>query len=340
MPRRGKKPNPARRAASKTAQPAPKPAASKRSASESNKGKKKRRKVSYKIPAFYTRHDPIESHAIAIVLPQKKGDSASIKATDAHLAQAALQAEQLRLAAQKRKVATEKKNKLAGLAFERTTLAKQTAKAASDGVTGLRNTHMVDVATLPAAVIHEPVQVDPALGLLGPARYGGPGVVVAVYGVGGNTKVDVKYTLDGRTETGIDVVARVTHHTMYEKQPPRAAAKQAPPVRQQRSQATHHPYKHVTLIQALPGAYSNGWGKGWLRCMRFYPTGFGKTRPRLFEESEIVAALKDVAALENFIAGRASQGGGGSRHAARKKSSKGKFVARASKFDPYVQKPF
>ena len=63
--------------------------------------------------------------------------------------------------------------------------------------------------------------------------------------------------------------------------------------------------------------------------MRFYPTGFGKTRPRLFAESEKVAALKDVAALEAFIAGRASQGGGGSRHAARKKSSKGKFVARA-----------
>ena len=273
-------------------------------------------------------------------MPQKKGDSASIKATDAHLAQAALQAEQLRLAAQKRKVATEKKNKLAGLAFERTTLAKQTAKAASDGVTGLRNTLMKDVATLPAAVLHETVQVESALGLLGPAQYGGPGVVVAVYGVGANTKVDVKYTLDGHVETGIDVVGRVTHYTMYEKQPPRAAAKQAPPVRQQRSQATHHPYKHVTLIQALPGAYSNGWGKGWLRCMRFYPTGFGKTRPRLFEESEIVAALKDVAALENFIAGRASQGGGGSRHAARKKSSQGKFVARASKFDPYVQKPF
>ena len=244
MPRRGKKPNPARRAASKTAQPAPKPAASKRSASESNKGKKKRRKVSYKIPAFYTRHDPIESHAIAIVLPQKKGDSASIKATDAHLAQAALQAEQLRLAAQTRKVVTEKKNKLAGLAFERSTLAKQTAKAASDGVTGLRNTLMKDVATLPAAVLHETVQVESALGLLGPAQYGGPGVVVAVYGVGANTKVDVKYTLDGHVETGIDVVGRVTHHTMYEKQPPRAAAKQAPPVRQQRSQQETHPYKH------------------------------------------------------------------------------------------------
>ena len=74
--------------------------------------------------------------------------------------------------------------------------------------------------------------------------------------------------------------------------------------------------------------------------MRFYPTGFGKTRPRLFDESEKVAALKDVAALEAFIAGRASQGGGGSRHAARKKSSKGKFVARARKFDPYVQMSF
>ena len=42
---------------------------------------------------------------------------------------------------------TEKKNKLAGLAFERSTLAKQTAKAASDGVTGLRNTLMKDVLT-------------------------------------------------------------------------------------------------------------------------------------------------------------------------------------------------
>ena len=103
MRRRGKKTTSARRAASKTAQPAPKPATSKRSASAPNKGKKKRRKVSYKIPAFYTRHDPIKSHAIAIVLPQKKGDRASIKATDAHLAQAALQAEQIRLAAQKRK---------------------------------------------------------------------------------------------------------------------------------------------------------------------------------------------------------------------------------------------
>ena len=315
MRRRGKKKTSARRAASKTAQPAPKATGSKRSTSASNKKKNKRRKVSNKIPAIYTRHDPIESHAIAVVLPQKKGASASSKATDAHLAQAALRKEQLRLAKQQRKVKDEKKNKIAGLAFERTTLAKQTAKATSDGVTGLRTAHMQDVTTLPAAVIHEPVHVDPALGLLGPARYGGPGVVVAVYGVGANTTVDVKYTLDSRTETGINVMDRVTHHTMYEKQPPRAAAKQAPPVRQQRSQATNHPYKHTPLIQALPGANSNVWGKGWLRTMRFYLTGFGKMRPRRFDESEIVAALKDAAALEAFIAGRASQGGGGSRHA-------------------------
>ena len=55
------------------------------------------------------------------------------------------------------------------------------------------------------------VQVEMALGIHGPARYGGKGYVVAVTGYGGAAAVTVKYTLGSaqRQEAGIEI-GRVT----------------------------------------------------------------------------------------------------------------------------------
>lgn len=65
-------------------------------------------------------------------------------------------------------------------------------------------------AEKPALRVGAYVEVEAALGIHGPARYGGKGYVVAVAGYGGATSVTVKYTLSAqRREAGIEI-GRVT----------------------------------------------------------------------------------------------------------------------------------
>ena len=56
----------------------------------------------------------------------------------------------------------------------------------------------------PAIRVGEFVTVQAALGIVGPARHGGDGIVIETTGTGSNTVLTVRYTIGGQVERNID----------------------------------------------------------------------------------------------------------------------------------------
>ncbi len=264
-------------------------------------------------------------------MTQAKRRSTAIAPDDEAAVSSATQAEQRRATKANKKAKLEPARKAKALAFETKQHQKRAPKKDSDLVHPLRGDPIAKVDETPAATVGECVRVVSDLKRVGPARHGGTGRVIEVDGVGGETTVSVKYHIGGQIEKGIGV-ERLTHAENPAQQARPTRPRPLAPVKPQQSPAVH-PLVDLPLHTALERANSAHRRPGWLREMHF-----GPGRPSRFEKKEKAKALEEYKELKSYLAGSVAAGGRSSKHAARKKSGKGKgkFVSRARQFDPYV----
>ena len=172
----------------------------------------------------------------------------------------------------------------------------------------------------PALTVGEFVRVDSALGIVGPAKYGGEGWVVGVRGYGAATLIDVKYMGQSAhknssgglkaSETSISM-SRVTPlqaPLSSSKSSPRKRARPerlVPMVEQQQVNKAAPPQ---TLLEVLADGQRRGRKKGWLR------TDYGGKGSGQFSDGERITFLQQVAALEQHLSTSKTMGHAANAH--------------------------
>ena len=278
-------------------------------------------------------HFNITAHTIVLFPSQgKKSNKSTNKAGDRNATSIAKAVQQKKneAAQAKREYLSEAAAMKKALAYAAKIRGKQAPKSVADMYGELRKPDVEDITKVPAAQTGETVEVKPNLGRKGPARHGGRAKVVAVSGVGGLTKLDVKYVVGGPVERGVGI----DHFTKappagFAKLPARAAKGKGrwppePPPPSSLNSLLHLPLKDA-LIRACRSGRKEGWrrelyyGKAHLSIRVWTPAQ--KRRP--------VSEYKEMKAYE--------EGAGVAKHAQRASKSGGQFVARTTQHNPYVE---
>ena len=252
--------------------------------------------------------------------PIAKPDVTMANANDQAVVAKAAKLAKRRASAAVKKAAAEPANMMKAIAHRNKVRAEE--KADLPMVTALRAKKVVDALNVPAARVGDTVEVLPDLGRLGPARSGGKAHVTRVVGLGGLTRIDVRYIQcdGGRTEKDIGVTkfTVLAHAHQDAVLAPRARGNVDYSARGQqprRPQSLRPSLAILPVVEALSRGYQRK--KGWLRleCC-------GPARPKRQTDAWKAERAKGVALYRELAAHLAATG---ERDKERKK---GKFAQR------------
>ncbi len=279
-----------------------------------NPAKKNRKATAKKPPSTATTSSKPSASPIA------KPDVTMADANDQAAVDKAARLAKRRAAAAVKRAAAEPEHMKKALAFRNKVRAAE--KADLPMVTALRVKKVVDALTVPAAHVGDTVEVLPDLGRPGPARCGGKAHVTRVLGLGGRTRIDVRFIQcdGGRIEKDIGVTkfTVLTHAHQDAVLARRARGNVDYSARGQqprRPQSQRPSLAIVPVVEALSRGYHRG--KGWLQreC-------FGPARPKRQTDAWKAERAKGVALYRELAAHLAATG---ERDKERKK---GKFAQR------------
>lgn len=233
---------------------------------------------------------------------------------------------ELKAARAAKRAASEPANMTKAIKFRNANMTTQTT-ADVDMVTARRTVQKVDAALGPAACVGDAVVVIEDLGRVGMARHGGKAYVTRVVGVGGLTRIDVRFIQceGGGTETDIGVAKfTVLAHAHQD-------ATIAPRVRPYvdytgRTAPLPAPSQHpaiptLPVVEALTRYYQRP--KGWLRdaCC-------GTVRPKRQTDAWRAERARAGAYYRELKAHQAAA----TRETTQKAKRSGKFVSRKGKW--------